>query len=71
MPCADQVNTAACPILNQSCVNPTNRTFFGDPGVRIAAVVGAATTAVNWSACDLPYSTPVNDLAQKIIARLK
>ena len=70
MPCADQ-NTAQCPILNHSCINPSDPNFFGDPGVRLAAVVAAAPTAVNWSLCDLPYSTPVDDLAQKIIARLK
>ena len=71
MPCADQTNTAACPILNQSCVNPTNSHFFGDPGVRIAAVVGAATTGVSWSLCDDDYLGIADELAQKIIARLK
>jgi hypothetical protein len=70
MPCADQVNTPSCPILNHSCLNPTNILFFGDPGVRMTAVVNSAYTALPWSLCDVPYSQPMQDLAQKIIARL-
>jgi hypothetical protein len=71
MPCADQVNTPSCPILNHSCIDAANAQFFGDPGVRMAAVVNAAYTSVSWSLCDLPFSPPMQDLAQKIIARLK
>ncbi len=70
-PCADQVNTPVCPILNHSCVASVNQQFFGDPAVRIAAVVDAASTSQRTSLCDLDYSAAVDTLAQKIIARLR
>ncbi|MCU1282711.1 MAG: hypothetical protein JWM53_6257 [bacterium] len=71
MPCADQVNTPQCPILNHSCVAPTNAIFFGDPAVRLAAVVGAAATSQQTSLCDSNFTPALDDLAQKIIARLR
>jgi hypothetical protein len=71
MPCADQVNTASCPILQHSCVAATNSMFFGDPAVRVAAVVNAAANSQVTSLCDTDYSAAVAGLAQKIVARLK
>ena len=67
MPCADQTNTASCPILNHSCVAP----FIGDPAVRISTVVDAAYTSARTSLCDSDYSDAVTGLADKIVARLK
>jgi hypothetical protein len=71
MPCADQVNTSQCPILSHSCIAATDSRFFGDPGVRLAAVVGAAYTSQQSSMCDTDYSPAIAGLAQKIIARLR
>jgi len=71
MPCAQQTNQPSCPILNHSCVAATNNNFFGDPGVRMAAVVNAALTPQLTSECETDYSDAMAGLAQKIIARLK
>lgn len=71
MPCWDQSSQASCSMLKASCVAPTNSAFFGDPGVRMAAVVDAAYTSSRTSLCDTDYSGAMADLAQKIIARLK
>lgn len=70
-PCADQQNTAACPILNHSCVAPSDPSFSGDPAVRLAAVVDAGVTSQFSSLCDTDYSAALDGVAQKIIARLK
>ena len=70
-PCFDQVNTPSCPALNHSCLAATNPMFFGDPALRLTTVVGAAYTSAAWSMCDTDYTPAVDDLAQKIIARLK
>jgi hypothetical protein len=70
MPCADQVNTASCPILGHSCTQTGNAQIFGDPAVRLGAVVGAAATSQQSSACDSDYSPSLSAIAQKIIARL-
>ncbi len=70
-PCVDQVNTPQCPILNHSCVAPANPLFFGDPAVRLSAVVDAAYTSQRSSSCETDYSPAVDGLAQKIIARLR
>jgi hypothetical protein len=71
MPCADQVNTPQCPILNHSCVDASNAIFFGDPAVRISAVVDAAVTSQRTSLCDADYSSAIDALAQSISARLR
>jgi hypothetical protein len=71
MPCADQVKTPSCPILNHSCVAPTNAQFFGDPAVRLSVVIDAGYTSQRTSICDPSYTPALDDLAQKIIARLK
>ncbi len=70
MPCSDQVNTASCPLLAHSCTQAGNAQIFGDPAVRLAAVVGAAWTSQQSSACDTSYAAALDGIAQKIIARL-
>jgi hypothetical protein len=70
MPCADQVNTASCPILSHSCVSPTNNMFFGDPPVRLATVVKSAATWQMTSICDAGIGAGLDAIAQKILARL-
>ena len=71
MPCADQVNTPSCPILDHSCVATTNGQFFGDPALRIRAVVDAAQTSVPFSMCETDYSEEMDAIANAITARLK
>jgi hypothetical protein len=71
MPCADQVNTPSCPILNHSCVSTSNAQYFGDPALRLRTVVDAAYTSAAWSICDADFGPTMDDLAQKIRARLK
>jgi hypothetical protein len=71
MPCADQINTPSCPILDHSCVSAANPAVFGDPALRISTVVDAAYTSAEGSLCATDDTPVVDDLAQKIIARLK
>jgi hypothetical protein len=71
MPCPAQSSVAQCLNLNHSCVAANNPFFFGDPGVRMAAVVGAAYTSQQTSLCETDYTPALVGLAQKIIARLR
>jgi hypothetical protein len=70
-PCADQINTPSCPILQHSCLGPANPNFFADPAVRIAAVVNATRDPQQTSLCDANDSSALDALAQRIIARLQ
>ena len=71
MPCADQVNTPSCPILNHSCVLATNPQFFGDPALRLRTVVDAAQTALPFSLCEGDFSGEMDAVARAITARLR
>jgi len=71
MPCADQVNTASCPILEHSCAAATNSNFFGDPALRVRAVVDAAQTSLPFSMCETDYSPEMDAIANAITARLQ
>jgi hypothetical protein len=64
------VGNVECPNLNASCSGSANG-FFGDPAVRLAAVVGAGYTTQQDSVCATDDSSAVDGLAQKIIARLR
>jgi hypothetical protein len=70
MPCADQVNTASCPILNHSCVAATNAQFFGDPAVRINSVIGTAKHNNLTSICDTDYTSAIQALGDLIISQI-
>ena len=59
------------PILQQSCQNPDNPVFFGDPAVRLNTVIGAAHAHKISSICDGDYSVPMIDMASAIVERLK
>jgi hypothetical protein len=50
---------------------PTDPEFFGDPTVRLSAVVDAALTSQRTSICDVDFSDGMASLAQSIVARLK
>ncbi|MCU1276649.1 MAG: hypothetical protein JWM53_195, partial [bacterium] len=70
MPCADQTNTASCPILEHSCIATTNTAFFADPAVRIGAVTTAVPGAIVGSVCDVDYSPTITAFGDAIGARL-
>jgi hypothetical protein len=71
MPCADQVNTPSCPILNHSCVAAAApMTFFGDPAVRINQVVNAARHNNLTSICDTDYTAAMTALGQLIVSQI-
>jgi hypothetical protein len=70
MPCADQVNTPSCPILNHSCVAATNAMFFGDPAVRTSTVVNSAKHNHLTSICDTDYTSAINALGDLIVSAI-
>jgi hypothetical protein len=69
-PCADQTNTASCPILNHSCVNASNPMFFGDPAVRINTVSARVPSSITGSICDADYSATMTAVADAMSARM-
>ena len=71
MPCPYDPTATSCAYVSHSCVAATDPHFFGDPTVRLSAVVQSALTTQTSSLCDDDFSTPLADLAQKIIARLQ
>jgi hypothetical protein len=70
MPCAAQLATASCPSLEHSCINSTNASFSGDPGVRIAAVTNAVPGAINSDICHTDYSDVMDAVADQMTARM-
>ena len=70
MPCADQTNTASCPILNHSCVAAANSAFFGDPAVRLREVVAAAKHNNATSICDTDYTSAIDALGALIVSQI-
>ena len=70
MPCADQVNTPSCPILNHSCIAAANAQFFGDPAVRINSVVSSAKHNNLTSVCDTDYTSAINALGDLIVSAI-
>jgi hypothetical protein len=70
MPCADQVNTPSCPILNHSCIAAANAQFFGDPAVRINSVVQSAKHNNLTSVCDTDYTSAINALGDLIVSAI-
>jgi hypothetical protein len=74
MPCADQVNTPQCMWLSNNCPGAgTNGSVFngGNPAIRLSAVVGSAYTSQQMATCSDSFPQTIDNLAQKIIARLQ
>ncbi len=68
-------NPPCVPVLQHSCQNPAQPSFFGDPAVRLNAVINAANggAAANHyiaSICDADYTPALQAVAQKIIVSL-
>ena len=59
----DQLNESSnppcVPVLQHSCVNENNRSFYGDPAVRLNAVISAVTNHAIASICADDYSPPL------------
>ena len=69
MPCADNVSTPSCPILQHSCVS-ADHAIFGDPAVRLDAVLSASGSSVSASVCDDAYTQTLDSLADAMSARM-
>jgi hypothetical protein len=70
-PCEDQPNTASCPILGHSCVSSSNGIFFGDPGVRLHAVMSSTVNGIEASICDGDYTLTMDAMADAMAARMR
>lgn len=70
-PCADQMNAASCAVLQHSCVSATSASFFGDPAVRIDAVLSSTQNAVVASICDEDDTTTFDSLSDAMSARMR
>ncbi len=67
--CGPGVTT--CTTLNHSCIAPTDMLFFGDPGVRMNAVVSKAQNNTIASICDTDYKVALQGIGSKIVAALQ
>ncbi|MCU1280710.1 MAG: hypothetical protein JWM53_4256 [bacterium] len=54
------------PVLNHSCLLPTDARFFGDPAVRLRSVIGAAKHNNKTSICDTDFTAAINALGDLI-----
>ena len=54
------------PVLQHSCMNPTQPAFFGDPAVRLNTVVNSVGNHYIASICDSDYSPALVSLAGRI-----
>ena len=70
MPCADQVNTASCPILDHSCFLATNPSWNADPAVRINTVSARVPNSITGSICDTDYSATMTAVADAMSTRM-
>ena len=70
-PFLDEQNYPYClPTLQHSCSNPTKTGFFGDPSVRINAVVRSAQNHSLASICDNDYTAALTNVGKLIISQL-
>jgi hypothetical protein len=70
-PCIDQVNTPSCPALGHSCAVSPNGPLFGDPGVRLHAVMASTPNSVEASICDDGYGGTLDAMADAMAARMR
>ena len=69
MPCADDITTPSCGILQHSCGDGTP--FFGDPAVRIDSVLASTDNAVTASICGDDYAATLDSMADAMGARMR
>jgi hypothetical protein len=63
-------NPPCVPVLQHSCQNQQAPVFFGDPAVRLNAVITAAGNHKLYSICDSGYTPAVRDLSALIVNHL-
>jgi hypothetical protein len=64
----DPRGTGCSVVLQHSCVAPTSTAFFGDPAVRIRAVINSAANQENASICDASYQSAMQGIGAAISA---
>ena len=69
-PCGDQASNPSCVLLSHSCVATDDPRFFGDPAVRLDAVVRAAPSHIATSICDTDYSPLMGQLVTQMASRM-
>jgi len=60
--------TSSCPIIGHSCSSPVDSAFFGDPGVRVDAVMQQIPDHTNASICDSDDALFVTAIGDRIKA---
>jgi hypothetical protein len=66
----DNVNLTCIPVLQHSCLDADHLGFFGDPSVRLNAVIRTATNNRISSICDSDYSAALANVANLIVSQL-
>ncbi|HZS40801.1 MAG TPA: hypothetical protein VFF06_28405 [Polyangia bacterium] len=69
----DPSGSGCAAVLQHSCVSPANTAFFGDPAVRLRAVIDATPNPANrqnTSVCDTNYTASLDGLGSLITAQL-
>lgn len=65
-PCAGDASVAMCPTLNRSCIAATDASYFGDPAVRLDAVVSSVRYANLASVCTRDDANALDAAVQSI-----
>ena len=68
-PCAADANVTSCPQLNHSCVSPSDPRFFGDPAVRLDAVIASARANAIVSVCNGSDDSVVDRIRDELFVR--
>jgi len=68
-PCAADASVASCPQLNHSCESPSDPRFFGDPAVRLDAVIASARTNDLVSVCSGSDDSLVDSIRNALFSR--
>jgi hypothetical protein len=66
----EQSNPACVPVLQHSCVNSTNPSFFGDPAVRLNTVINSAINHSISSICADDYTGALQTAANLIVSAI-
>ena len=73
IPCGalnESSNPPCVPVLQHSCVNPQNMNFFGDPSVRLNAVIRSVKQFAITSICENDYTPALTEAAALIVSTL-
>ena len=64
------IQDACLPVLQHSCHNEKHAGFYGDPSVRLNAVIRSAKNHAVTSICDDDYSEALTNIARLIVSQL-